>query len=161
MGGAAVKNNRQLLDGRWDKHDDKDAANIADLIAQGKCMFYEYPLMTLRNVRALIRAQAATDKAGTWHKRVYSQSTSLHSISLNWTSTIGSSETLAVVRECLDPSAIAGMEYDDILPYRGTGQNDVGKGTPGGNDLEDSGQFHWLHHGRGGLPMKLRSWWTV
>ena len=53
VGGVAVKNNRQLLDGRWDKHDVKDAANVADLISQGKCLFYEYPLMTLRNVRIL------------------------------------------------------------------------------------------------------------
>ncbi|HYA88312.1 MAG TPA: transposase, partial [Nitrospirota bacterium] len=53
VGGMAVKNNRQLLNGRWDKNDDKDSANIADLIAQGKCMFYEYPLMTLQNVRVL------------------------------------------------------------------------------------------------------------
>jgi hypothetical protein len=37
VGGVSVKNNRQLLDGRWDKHDLKDAANVADLIAQGKC----------------------------------------------------------------------------------------------------------------------------
>ncbi len=54
VGGMAVKNNRQLLDGRRDKNDGKDAANVADLIAQGKCLFYEYPLMTLRNVRILI-----------------------------------------------------------------------------------------------------------
>ncbi len=48
VGGVAIKNNRQLLNDRWDKNDDKDAANVADLIAQGKCLFYEYPLMTLR-----------------------------------------------------------------------------------------------------------------
>jgi hypothetical protein len=39
---STVKN-RQLLDGRWDKHDTKDAANVADLIAQGKCLYYDYP----------------------------------------------------------------------------------------------------------------------
>ncbi|NTU97906.1 MAG: IS110 family transposase, partial [Chlorobiaceae bacterium] len=43
VSGVAVKQNRELLDGRWDKHDRKDAANVADLIAQGKCQFYEYP----------------------------------------------------------------------------------------------------------------------
>ena len=32
VGGPAVKKNRELLDGRWDKHDTKDAANVADLI---------------------------------------------------------------------------------------------------------------------------------
>jgi transposase len=32
VGGSAVKKNRELLDARWDKHDTKDAANVADLI---------------------------------------------------------------------------------------------------------------------------------
>ena len=32
VAGTAVKKNRELLDGRWDKHDLKDAANVADLI---------------------------------------------------------------------------------------------------------------------------------
>ena len=38
VSGVAVKRNRELLDGRWAKHDTKDAANIADLISQGKCL---------------------------------------------------------------------------------------------------------------------------
>ena len=36
VSGLAVKRNRELLDGRWDKHDTKDSANVADLISQGK-----------------------------------------------------------------------------------------------------------------------------
>ena len=40
--GKAVTNNRELLDGRWDKNDDKDAANIADLVARGKCLYYDF-----------------------------------------------------------------------------------------------------------------------
>jgi len=40
VSGVALNRNRELLDGRWDKNDDKDAANVADLIGQGKCMFY-------------------------------------------------------------------------------------------------------------------------
>lgn len=40
---SSTVKNRELLDGRWDKHDTKDAANVADLIAQGKCLFYDYP----------------------------------------------------------------------------------------------------------------------
>ncbi|MBP1748983.1 MAG: transposase family protein [Deltaproteobacteria bacterium] len=35
VAGAAVKNNKGLLDGRWDKNDTKDAANIADLMCWG------------------------------------------------------------------------------------------------------------------------------
>jgi transposase len=56
VGGKAVKDNRQLLDGRWDKNDSKDSANVADLIGQAKCQFYEYPeddLVGLRNLLSL------------------------------------------------------------------------------------------------------------
>ena len=38
----AIKKNRVLLDGRWDKNDTKDAANVADLISQGKCQYYDF-----------------------------------------------------------------------------------------------------------------------
>jgi hypothetical protein len=34
VGGEAIKKNRTLLDGRWDSHDTKNAANVADLISQ-------------------------------------------------------------------------------------------------------------------------------
>ncbi len=33
----AIAENRQTLDGRWDKNDTKDSANVADLVCQGKC----------------------------------------------------------------------------------------------------------------------------
>ncbi|MDP3029247.1 MAG: transposase [Deltaproteobacteria bacterium] len=48
VSGNAVKHNRQLMDGRWDKHDTKDSANVADLISQGKCLYYDYPLVDVR-----------------------------------------------------------------------------------------------------------------
>ncbi|MBW2318655.1 MAG: IS110 family transposase, partial [Deltaproteobacteria bacterium] len=37
-----------------DKHDDKDAANVADLISQGKCNYYDLPDIELRDVRSLL-----------------------------------------------------------------------------------------------------------
>ena len=54
VAGTAVKKNRELLDGRWDKNDTKDAANVADLITQGKCLFYEFPSSDLRELRNLL-----------------------------------------------------------------------------------------------------------
>ena len=39
----AIAENRQTLDGRWDKNDTKDSANVADLVSQGKCQFFEEP----------------------------------------------------------------------------------------------------------------------
>jgi transposase len=32
---SAIKKNRAILDGRWDKNDTKDAANVADLVSRG------------------------------------------------------------------------------------------------------------------------------
>jgi transposase len=52
--GVAVKNNRQMMDRRWDKNDTKDAAVIADLVSQGKFVFYEYASMPLRDLRNLL-----------------------------------------------------------------------------------------------------------
>jgi transposase len=51
---VTVKKNRESLDGRWDKHDVKDSANVADLISQGKCLYYEYPSAELRGLRGLL-----------------------------------------------------------------------------------------------------------
>ncbi|HYA87917.1 MAG TPA: transposase [Nitrospirota bacterium] len=127
VGGTAVKNNRQLLNGRWDKNDDKDSANVADLIAQGKCLFYEYPLMTLRNVRIL--------NALKWRlkKREHGISACIRNHILaqyfpEMDKYYGPAETLTVVRECLDPSAIAGMEYDDFYRTATPGKMTLAKG---------------------------------
>jgi transposase len=58
----AVKKNRSLLDGRWDKNDKKDPANVADLISQGKCLFYEYPSQEVRDLRNLLSFQRKLKK---------------------------------------------------------------------------------------------------
>jgi len=57
VSGVAVKRNRELLDGRWDKHDTKDSANVADLISQGKCLYYEHPDPRIRDLRLLLSLQ--------------------------------------------------------------------------------------------------------
>ena len=54
VSGSAVKNNRRMMDGRWDKNNTKDAAVIADLISQGKILFYEYASMPIRDLRNLL-----------------------------------------------------------------------------------------------------------
>ena len=113
VGGVAVKNNRQLLDGRWDKNDVKDAANVADLISQGKFMFYEHPVMTLKNVRILIALKRRLKK----RESGLSACIRNHIIAQYFPELdrhYGPLETLAVVRECLDPSEIAGMEYEEF-----------------------------------------------
>jgi len=61
--------NRRTQDGTWDKHDRKDAANCADLLEQGKILFYSQPDGPLAELRPLVkclrraRAELASCKA--------------------------------------------------------------------------------------------------
>ena len=65
VSGVTVKKNRESLDGRWDKHDGKDSANVADLISQGKCLYYEYPSAELRGLRGFAILEEAAQEART------------------------------------------------------------------------------------------------
>jgi transposase len=47
--------NRRTQDGTWDKHDRKDAANCADLLEQGKVLFYSQPTGPLAELRHLVK----------------------------------------------------------------------------------------------------------
>jgi transposase len=47
--------NRRTQDGTWDKHDRKDAANCADLLEQGKVLFYSQPDGPLAELRRLVK----------------------------------------------------------------------------------------------------------
>ena len=42
VSGVAAHENRKTLDGRWDTNDTRDAANVADSMSQGKCLFYDF-----------------------------------------------------------------------------------------------------------------------
>lgn len=54
VGSTAVVRNRELMDGRWDKNDAKDSANVADLISQGKCLYYDHSSEPIRELRSLL-----------------------------------------------------------------------------------------------------------
>jgi transposase len=109
----AVKNNRPLLDGRWDKHDTKDSANIADLISQGKCQYYEYPDPRIRDIRNLLSLKRRlTKEEHALQTRIRNQLLAQYfpEMDCDFRLSVG----LAVVGRCLDPSVIAGMEFDDF-----------------------------------------------
>lgn len=59
---VAVARNRELLDGRWDKNDQNDPANVADLVGQGRCLFADDPDEGLRELRYLVRTRARLRK---------------------------------------------------------------------------------------------------
>ncbi len=113
VSGVAVKRNRELLDGRWDKNDTKDSANVADLVAQGKCQFYEYPLIQLRDLRSLLSLKRKLKKQEhSYRVRIRNHLLAQYFPELDCYS--GRSEVEAIVRWCLDPSRIAGLEKDQF-----------------------------------------------
>jgi len=106
VSGVAVKRNRELLDGRWDKHDDKDSANVADLISQGKCLFYEYPDSRLRELRSLLALKRKLKKQEHGYRvRIRNQLVAQYFPELDRYS--GRPEMEGIVRWCLNPVEIA------------------------------------------------------
>jgi len=116
VSGKAVSDNRQLLDGRWDKNDSKDSANVADLISQGKCQFYEQPDKQIVAVRNLLSVR----------KRLKKQEHSLRMQMRNgllakyfpemdkyWRQNI--EENLAILRGYLDPRKIAATDFEQFV----------------------------------------------
>ncbi len=114
VSGVGVKHNRKSLVGRWDKNDTKDSANVADLISQGKCQFYEYPRMELRDLRSLLSLKRKLKKQEhSYRVRIRNHLLAQYFPELDRYS--GRSEVESVIRWCLDPSRIAGFENDQFI----------------------------------------------
>jgi transposase len=115
VSGVAVKRNRELLDGRWDKHDTKDSANVADLISQGKCLFYEYPSMALRELRSLLSLKRRLKKQEHGLRvRIRNHLLAAYFPEMDRFYGQSESDSLEIVKWCLNPSVIAGLEYEQF-----------------------------------------------
>lgn len=115
VSGAAVMKNRELLDGRWDKNDDKDAANVADLISQGKCQYYDYPSVEMRDLRNLLSLKRMLKKQEHRMKvRIRNNLIAQYFPEFDRYFAKGCSESLAIVKWCLKPREIAFMEYEEF-----------------------------------------------
>ena len=108
----AVKRNRELLDGRWDKNDSKDSANVADLISQGKFLFYELPCQKLRDLRGLLSLKRKLKKLEHGLRiRIRNHLVAQYFPELDRHYGKSESENLAIVRWCLDPAVIGALDY--------------------------------------------------
>jgi len=114
--GKAVKNNRELLDGRWDKNDIKDPANVADLICQGKCLYYDYPSASINQLRELLSLRRRLKKEEhSLRMRIRNNVLAQYFPELDRFYSSCESESLAIVRWCLDPSTISCLEFDEFF----------------------------------------------
>ena len=112
----AISDNRETLDGRWDKNDTKDSANVADLIAQGKCQFFERPdcrLVELRNLLSLRRRLKRNEHAVRMQIRNGLVTKYFPELDRHWSSCLA--ENLAIVRWCLDPRKITAMGFEKFV----------------------------------------------
>jgi transposase len=111
----AAKQNRLLLDGRWNKHDGKDCANVADLVCQGKCLYYEYPSAELRDLRNLLSLNRKLKKIEQGLRlRMRNHLVAQYFPELDQYCHWGAKEGLALVRWCLDPAVMATLSDDDL-----------------------------------------------
>jgi transposase len=113
---GAVKQNRELLDGRWDKNDTKDCANAADLISQGKFLYYDLPEMEtreLRNLSSLKRKLKAQEHS--LRMRIRNHLVTQYFPELDKYYGHREGENLAIVKWCLNPPLIASMEFEKFF----------------------------------------------
>ena len=123
---VAAKENRKSLDGRWDKHDEKDAANVADLVSQGKFLFYEYPEPRIQELRVLLALKRRLKRQEHGYRvRIRNHLVAKYFPELDRYYEQSPVTSLAIVRWCLDPSVIAGLEYPEFSQRVGTGRRRV------------------------------------
>jgi transposase len=113
VSGVAAHENRKTLDGRWDTNDTRDAANVADLVSQGKCLFYEFAVGVLQDLRDLLSLKRRLKRQEQGMRvRIRNHLLAKYFPELDRYCERSWAGSLAIVRWCLDPSVIAGLEYE-------------------------------------------------
>ncbi len=113
VAGQAVKNNRQILNGRWDKNDTKDAANIADLVSRGRCLYYDCSPPSIIELRSLLSLRRRLKREEhSLRMRIRNNLLAQYFPELDRFYNACESENLAIVRWCLNPGKIASMEFE-------------------------------------------------
>jgi transposase len=116
VSGVTAKHNRESLDGRWDKHEDKDSANVADLISQGKCLYYEYPTVELRGLRGLLSLKRRLKRQEqSYRVRIRNHLIAQYFPEMDRDYERLGAEGLSVVRWCLAASEIAQLDVDPFI----------------------------------------------
>ena len=116
VSGQAVKNNRKILDGRWEKNDTKDAANVADLVSRGKCIYYDSPVPEITELRGLLSLRRRLKKSEHSLKmRIRNTLLAQYFPELDKYYSACESESLAIIKWCLNPDKIASMTFDQFF----------------------------------------------
>jgi transposase len=116
VSGVTVARNRESMDGRWDKHDGKDSANVADLISQGKCLYYEHPSAELRGLRGLLSLKRRLKKQEQGFRvRIRNQLIAQYFLEMDRDYERLGVEGLSIVRGCLPASEIVQLDIEPFI----------------------------------------------
>jgi len=116
VSGVMVKRNRESLDGRWDKHDVKDSANVADLISQGKCLYYEHPSTELRGLRGLLSLKRRLKKQEqSYRVRIRNHLIAQYFPEMDSYHGRSEMEGLGIVRWCFPPSQMTELDVEPFI----------------------------------------------
>ncbi|MDP3017541.1 MAG: IS110 family transposase [Deltaproteobacteria bacterium] len=116
VSGVTVKRNRESLDGRWDKHDVKDSANVADLISQGKCLYYEHPSAELRGLRGLLSLKRRLKKQEQGYRvRIRNNLIAQYFPEMDRDYDRLGAEGLSVMRWCFPPSQMTVLDVEPFI----------------------------------------------
>ena len=116
VSGVTVARNRESLDGRWDKHDVKDSANVADLISQGKCLYYEHPSAELRGLRGLLSLKRRLKKQEHGYKvRIRNHLIAQYFPEMDRDYERLGAEGLSIVKWCFPASQIVQLDVDPFM----------------------------------------------
>lgn len=124
--GKAVKDNRRQLDGRWDKNDTKDAANVADLVSRGRCLYLDAASAAIEQLRDLLSLRRRLKKEEhSLRMRIRNTLLAKYFPELDRFYRACESESLAIVRWCLDPKKIAAMDFSRFFAMVTTGRRGI------------------------------------
>lgn len=118
VSGKAVSDNRDMLNGRWDKNDTKDSANVADLVGRGKCQFYDNPgpeIMALRNLLSLRKRLKREEHSIRMRIRNSLLAKFFPEMDRHWGSAL--EENLAIIKWYLDPQEISATDFDTFVRH--------------------------------------------
>ena len=116
VSGVTVKQNRESLDGRWDKHDVKDSANVADLISQGKCLYYDHPAARLRGLRNLLSLKRRLKKQEHGYRvRIRNNLIAQYFPEMDRDYDRLGAEGLSIMRWCFPPSQMTVLDVDPFI----------------------------------------------
>lgn len=150
---VAVARNRELLDGRWDKNDTADSANVTDLVAQARCLFADVPGVGLRELRHLGSARVRYKKAEhALRMRNRNHVVGQFFPELDHAYGQGGQDmvVLAVIRNGIDPCEIARLEFETFWDQDRRTPLGQSPATPGAGRVGSRQGQHRVHDERCG-----------